>query len=210
MEIDYYLKGYITMAFDGKIFVERLLESYGKAYNENEKPQQKQLAYDLQIKDRTISNWKKGKCPNGQTLQLIIEKYAPSLDYLFNNTDDNYIFMKRDMLDILKIIMLYDFRQRHSFYAGYDISFDTNENKDGILESTITFKLQNKTQHDYIHDLFNNYSSLQDFLIKMDSEHNPNYISDESYISMIDAILNKAKDCSKIDYSKYFVDENND
>lgn len=194
------------MSFDGELFVKRLLECYKEAHSENEKPLQKQLAIDLGITEKTITNWKNGECPNGQTLQTIIEKYNPSLDYLFNNKDDNYIFMKRELLDILRLILLYDFRERHTMYAGYDISFNTSIKSNGTLESTITFKLQNDKIYkhpDYIFNLFTSYASLQDFLIKMDSEHNPNYITDDSYINMIDAILNKAKDEKEIDYPQY-------
>ena len=191
------------MKYDGELFVKNLLEIYGKEHNVS-KPQQKELAIDLGIKEKTISNWKKGDCPNGATLKLILEKYDNlSLDFLFGNNEDNYFLLKKDLLKIMKEIMIFDFRQRRSFYAGYDISFNTNECEDGTLESTITFKLQNHTKHDYVHDLFNNYSSLQDFLIKMDSEHNPNYIADELYLEMINDCINKAEDQSEIDFSKY-------
>lgn len=198
------------MSYNGELFVKRLLEACKQANNENETPLQKYLAADLGVSAKTISNWNNGEMyPNGKTLKKIIEKYDPiSLDYLFDNTNKNYIFMKRDLLDILRIIMMYDFRQRHSYYAGYDISFETKECDDGTVESTITFKLQNKMQHDYVCDLFYNYSTLQDFLIGMDSEHDPDYVTEKAYIDMVDAILNKAKDHSKIDYSKYIKNNN--
>lgn len=175
--------------FNGALFVSRLLQCYAEK-NHEKKPLQKQLASDLHVEEKTISNWKKGEMPNASTLLEIIDKYDVSLDYLFGFNDNSYIFDKRDMLDLMKIIMVQDFKERSTMYAGYDISFDTKECKDGKCVSTITFKPNNNTQYDYISHLFSNYSVLQDLKSRFDED----YLSKEQYLQAIDMLISKTKD----------------
>lgn len=189
----------------GTFLINKLMDLYEEDF-------QKHLAVDINVDADTITNWKKGRIepPIDKLLEIVSDRQC-SLDELLDikENKDGYIYIKRTITDILKMLFLFDYRYCNypskGFYLNtenaYTMDFETIELENGGFESTITFRQKNNLMYDYIHDLFLAYNHVKSYSNIVDQDRNS--VEKEMIESLIDKATEYAKAKAKEDFTKY-------
>ncbi len=169
------------MAYNGKEFVEKLKMITNK--------NQKEIAEDLGLSAANLNKWKNEESkPSVDILLEISKKYNCSIDYLLGVNKEN---VSPDLLDLLRNIIIYDFKQRdplsdllHISETDHYIDIKTELDEDVLFKTNATVRFYTYGKTNYVGMLLNGYLKLKEAL-RLD------LIDEDMSMKMIEELINR-------------------
>lgn len=169
------------MAYNGKEFVEKLK----KITNKN----QKEIAEDLGLSAANLNKWKNEVSkPSVDILLEISKKYNCSIDYLLGVNKEN---VSPDLLDLLRNIIIYDFKQRdplsdivHISSNDHFIEIKTDPDEDVFFKTNASVRFYTFGDTNYAGSLLSGYLKLKEAL-RLD------LIDEDMSMKMIEELINR-------------------